>query len=94
MPTLQEVMGGNELAVQESWFGIWAPAGTAAPVIDTLFAGLRKTVALPELQAAFIAAGNEATTLGDSPRAFADFVKRENRKWAEIVQLTGVTINT
>ncbi|MDQ7974206.1 MAG: tripartite tricarboxylate transporter substrate-binding protein [Rhodocyclaceae bacterium] len=94
VPTLQEALGGNELAVQESWFGLWAPAGTPSPVRDSVFSALRRTVADPAVRSAFEAAGNEATTLGDSPQAFSDFVRSEQRKWTEIVRLTGVTINT
>jgi len=94
VPTLQEALGGNELAVQESWFGLWAPAGTPSSVRDSVFSALRKAVADPGVRSAFEAAGNEATTLGDSPQAFSDFVRSEQRKWAEIIRLTGVTINT
>lgn len=94
VPTLQEALGGNELAVQESWFGLWAPAATPSPVRDSVFSALRRTVADPAVRSAFEAAGNEATTLGDSPQAFSDFVRSEQRKWTEIIRLTGVTINT
>ena len=49
---------------------------------------------VPHYRAAFEAAGNEATTLGRSPEVFAEFVRSENRKWAEIIKLTGVTVNS
>lgn len=39
VPTLQEVLN-NELAVQESWFGLWAPAKTPPAVLDTLNAAV------------------------------------------------------
>ena len=94
VPTLFEVMGKNELAVQESWFGMWAPAKTPPDVIATLYAAMRKTVGTPSVQAAFEAAGNEANLMGDSPQAFTAFVRSENRKWADIVKLTGVTANS
>lgn len=94
VPTLQEAMGGSELAVQESWFGVWAPRGAPAAVVDALFAGLRKTVADARLRESFAAAGNELSLLGDSPQSFAEFVRRENGKWANIIRLTGITINT
>lgn len=94
VPTLQEAMGGNELAVQESWFGVWAPAGTPAPVLDTLHASLKKTVATPALRRDFEAAGCEADIISASPAAFAEFVKAEDKKWRDIIKLTGVTINT
>lgn len=92
VPTLQEVLR-NELAVQESWFGLWAPAKTPPAVLDTLNAAVRKVAAQPALRASFEAVGNEATASA-SPQAFADFVRSENRKWAEIIQLTGITANS
>mgnify|MGYP001086022250 FL=1 len=92
VPTLQEVLN-NELAVQESWFGLWAPAKTPPAVLDTLNAAVRKVAAQPALRAAFEAVGNEAAASA-SPQAFADFVRSENRKWAEIIQLAGITANS
>ena len=92
VPTLQEVLN-TERAVQESWFGLWAPAKTPLAVLDTLTAAVRKVAAQPALRAAFEAVGNEATASA-SPQAFADFVRSENRKWAEIIQLAGITANS
>jgi len=92
VPTLHERLN-NELAVQESWFGMWAPAKTPPGILTVLHAAVAKTVRSPAIQSAFQAAGNEAV-LSESPQAFADFVRSENRKWAEIVKLTGVTVNS
>ena len=94
VPTLQEALGGNALAVQESWFGMWAPAGTSPAVLDTLYASLKKTIATPALRSDFEAAGCEADILAASPTAFAAFVKTEDSKWREIIKLIGVTIDT
>ena len=93
VPTLDERLN-NELAVQESWFGLWAPAKTPDAIVAALYAAMAKTVRTPALQASFEAAGNEAALLGDSPQAFAAFVRSEHRKWAEIVRLGGVTVNS
>ncbi|GAC1532230.1 MAG: tripartite tricarboxylate transporter substrate binding protein [Ramlibacter sp.] len=90
VPTLYELLNKNELAVQESWFGLWAPAHTPANVVATLHAAATKTLTSPAIRAAFEQAGNEAT-LSESPQAFAEFVRSENRKWAEIVRLAGVS---
>ncbi|RZL88035.1 MAG: tripartite tricarboxylate transporter substrate binding protein [Variovorax sp.] len=89
VPTLHERLK-NELAIQESWFGMWAPVKTPPEIVATLNAAVRKTAGTPAIQAAFEAAGNEAAA-SESPQAFAAFVRSENRKWAEIVKLAGVT---
>lgn len=92
VPTLQEVLG-SELAVQESWFGLWAPARTPPAVVERLHAAVRQAAAQPALRASFEAVGNEASASA-SPQAFADFVRSENRKWAAIIELAGITANS
>ena len=92
VPTLQEVLN-NELAVQESWFGIWAPAKTPVAMVETVHAAVRKAALTPALRATYEAAGNEAVA-SPSPQAFSEFVRSENRKWAEIIKLAGITVNS
>ncbi len=89
VPTLNEVMK-NELTVQESWFGIWAPVKTSADVVNALHAAVVTALRQPSLRLAFEAAGNEAVP-SESPQAFAAFVRSEQQKWAEIVRLTGAS---
>lgn len=91
VPTLNEAMR-NDLTVQESWFGFWAPAKTPADAVAKLHAAASKVLADPAVKALFEASGNTPAT-SESPQAFAAFVRAENRKWAEIVKLTGVTAN-
>lgn len=91
VPTLKEVLK-NDLAVQESWFGFWAPAGTAADVVAKLHTSINKVLADPAVKAQFEATGNTAAVT-ESPQAFAAFVRSENKKWADIVKLTGVAVS-
>jgi tripartite-type tricarboxylate transporter receptor subunit TctC len=88
VPTLHEVLH-NELAVQESWFGFWAPAKTPADIVLKIHAAANKVLADPHVRAQFEATGNVAAVT-DSPQAFAAFVRSENRKWAEIIKLAGI----
>ncbi len=89
VPTLNELMN-NELTVQDSWFGIWAPARTPSEVVSALHAASVAALKLPSIRAAFEAAGNLAVP-SDSPQAFTAFVRTEQKKWADIVRLTGAT---
>ncbi|MBK6649688.1 MAG: tripartite tricarboxylate transporter substrate binding protein [Betaproteobacteria bacterium] len=89
VPTLFEVMR-NELTVQESWFGFWAPARTPVDVVNKIHAAANKVLMDPALRALFESSGSTAAVT-ESAQAFAAFVRTENRKWAEIVRLTGVT---
>jgi tripartite-type tricarboxylate transporter receptor subunit TctC len=86
VPTLVELFK-DELLVQESWYGLWAPAKTPPEAIKRLYAAGLKTLADPELQKQFIAAGAAAAPSA-SPEAYAAFVKAENAKWAQIVKLS------
>ena len=86
VPTLVELFK-NDLLVQESWYGLWAPAKTPAEPVKRLFAASLKALADPELQKQFMNAGAEAAPSA-SPEAYAAFVKSENAKWAQIVKLS------
>lgn len=86
VPTLVEVFK-NDLLVQESWYGLWAPARTPAEPVKRLYAASLKTLADPELQKQFVNAGAAAAPSA-SPEAYAAFVKSENAKWAQIVKLS------
>jgi len=89
VPTLNEVLR-NELTVQESWFGFWAPAGTPADVVSRLHSAAAKVLVDPAVKAIFDSTGS-SPALSASPQAFAAYVQSENRKWAEIVKLTGAS---
>ena len=91
VPTWYELTK-NELTIQESWFGIWAPAKTPPDVVARLHAAITKALRVPAVEAAFEAAGNH-TAINESPQAFAAFVQSENRKWADIVRMSGITGN-
>ena len=88
VPTLQEALR-NELAVQESWFGIWVPARTPSDVVGKLHGAVTRALRDPGLRAIF-EAGGSTPAISESPQAFAAFVGTENAKWAEIVKLSGV----
>ena len=86
VPTLYEVMK-NDLTIQESWFGMWAPSKTPPDVVKKLFNATVKALADPALRQQFEAAGGVAAP-SESPEAFAAFVRREYAKWGEIVKLS------
>jgi tripartite-type tricarboxylate transporter receptor subunit TctC len=89
VPTLNEIMK-NELTIQESWFGMWAPIKTPQDRVNVLFQGISKALATPALKTAYEDAGNIITP-SQSPQAFAAYMNSENKKWAEIIRLTGIS---
>lgn len=91
VPTLKEVLK-SDLAVQESWFGFWAPVKTPPEVVAKLHASINKVLADPAVKSQFESAGNSAA-ITESPQVFAAFVRSEYKKWADIVKLTGVSVS-
>ena len=76
----------NDLGIQESWFGLWAPARTPVAVLKAMHAAASKALSDPQLRQQFEDAGSPVAT-SESPEAYAAFVKMENAKWAKIVKL-------
>lgn len=78
-------------SVEETgWFGLFAPAGTPATVVETLRSRLGQAVAKPENRAKFEAMYLE-TTLDPATGNFASFVQSESTRWAQVIQRLGVT---
>lgn len=69
------------------WFGVVAPAGTPAPVVNWLHAELAKVMQRPEVRQklASLAAEPTATT----PKEFAAFIDSEITRWASVVKESG-----
>jgi tripartite-type tricarboxylate transporter receptor subunit TctC len=85
VPTLAEA-GVPGYAI-EAWFGILAPAGTPAPIVNRLNRELRAILAEPELKKKMLDLGQEL--VGDSPQEFTNFLRSEVKKMGDIVRASG-----
>lgn len=85
-PTIGQSLPGYETVV---WFGILAPAGTPAPVINRLNAAIREVLADPQIQQKFVGYGCIATA--STPQEFAAMIAAEVPKWKSIVATTKIT---
>ncbi|MFY2946498.1 Bug family tripartite tricarboxylate transporter substrate binding protein [Achromobacter xylosoxidans] len=74
--------------VVTAWFGLVAPAGTPAAVIDALYAATRDVVRSPDVAERFRAMGGQAG--GDTPAEFATFIDQERVRWKRIVDAAGI----
>jgi tripartite-type tricarboxylate transporter receptor subunit TctC len=88
VPTAAEA-GAPYLAV-DAWFGLWAPAGTPAAVVQRLSAALLAVLAEPAMQAQLGRLGFQAAPLAAAE--FAGFQRAEVTRWRELVALTGITL--
>ena len=91
IPTMKELFG-DDLYVQEFWAGLWAPAGTPAPVLAKLFAANKQALADASLRSQLQAGGAEVE-ISASPDDFAQFMKAESIKWAKLIQISGARVN-
>lgn len=89
IPTVAEAgVPGYEMS---QWYGLLAPAGTPAPVIERLNAEVGKALKHPESRSRLQAEG--ADPVGSSPQEFGAFFKSEIAKWTLIVQKAGIRPN-
>lgn len=86
VPTFREQ--GFDLA-SESWFGLSAPAGTPAAVVQRLNRETRDFLATESVRARFADLGGTARTM--PPEEYTEFVRREVAAWAPLVQASGAT---
>ncbi|CUI81009.1 Argininosuccinate lyase [Achromobacter xylosoxidans] len=86
VPTMAEA--GVPDMVVTAWFGLVAPAGTPAAVIDALYAATRDVVRSPDVAERFCAMGGQAG--GDTPAEFAAFIDQERVRWKRIVDAAGI----
>ena len=85
LPTIAESgFAGFEASV---WYGVAVPSGTPSPIVSTMNTAINQVIRSPEVEPRFAQEG--ATAIAVTPRAFADYVDRELKKWAEAVRVSG-----
>jgi tripartite-type tricarboxylate transporter receptor subunit TctC len=70
------------------WYGIVAPGGTPAPIVQRLNAELAKIVDMPDVRKNLTEQG--ADMQGGTPEDFAAFMRSESARWAEVVKQAGI----
>ena len=89
VPTIAEAgVPGYEAT---SWFGMFAPAGTPAPVLATLNAAVVKSLAQPDVQKKINEQGAEVYS--ETPEQFAAFIQAESVKWCKLVKESGASLD-
>ncbi|MCO6414936.1 tripartite tricarboxylate transporter substrate binding protein, partial [Siccirubricoccus sp. KC 17139] len=80
-----------------AWFGIQAPARTPAAVVARLGQAVDAVTRDPAYRARLADLGGAPPGLtegdGTSPAAFEAFITQEIRRWAEVVQASGATVD-
>lgn len=71
-----------------SWHGVFAPAGTPAPVVDALAAEVKRIFEAPEQQKTLRDVGAVPSPM--TPEQFTAFITAERAKWQDVVKTAGV----
>jgi tripartite-type tricarboxylate transporter receptor subunit TctC len=87
VPTLAESgLSGFDDAL---WIGLWAPAGTAAPIVAKIAQDVARALAMPDLRE--LLASNVAEPMNMTPAEFALFIRNETESAARVIKAAGVT---
>ncbi len=89
VPTLAQ--GGVPGYQAQTWYGIWAPAGTPKDITTKLNQELVKALNSTELKEIWKTLGAEAG--GQSSEEMAKFVQSEITKWAKVVKESGAKLD-
>ncbi len=88
VPTLDEAgLKGFDIG---TWFGLLAPAGTPAPVIERISSEITRIVARPDFRKKLEDIG--ANPVGNSPAQMARQIKEDTERFAKLVRDARVTI--
>lgn len=87
IPAMSEALPGYEF---QSWFGVFAPAGTPRPIVDKLSKEIARIVALPDITKQFAVQGEEGKP--STPEEFGRFVRGEVERYRKLVKIAGIRV--
>jgi tripartite-type tricarboxylate transporter receptor subunit TctC len=89
LPTVDE--SGLPGYVNDSWWALFAPAGTSAAIIATLNSEFRKTLEMPDVRNRLLEQGLEPN--GTTPAELAAIVESGISKWEKVVKESGIRVD-
>ena len=89
LPTMVEA--GIKGYESSTWYGLVAPAGTPAELINRLNAEVVAGIKSPDLNERLIREG--ADPVGNSPAEFAKYIQGEIDKWRKVIRAAGIEPN-
>jgi tripartite-type tricarboxylate transporter receptor subunit TctC len=88
VPTIAETLPGFE---NLGWFGLMAPTGTPAAIVDKVYRDTAKALEGADLRKRFDDIG--MAPVGNSPANFAKAIREESVRWARIIRERKLEIN-
>jgi tripartite-type tricarboxylate transporter receptor subunit TctC len=74
-----------------NWNGIVGPAKMPRDVVERLNREIVRALNLPDVKEKVAAQGNDV--IGDTPEAFAKFIRAESAKWGRVVKQAGIKLD-
>ncbi len=95
LPALPQLPTTSESGVKDFevsvWFGLLAPGGTPAAIVNRLNQELAKAVTAPDIRDRFAAGGIEPMT--STPEQFAAFARAETVRYAKVIKDANISID-
>jgi tripartite-type tricarboxylate transporter receptor subunit TctC len=85
LPSLAEAMPGFEATI---WYGLLAPAGTPAPIVDRIYAESEKFLSMPATRKKLADVGVIVST--QKPDEFGAFIRSEITRWTADAKAAGI----
>ncbi|ROZ79534.1 tripartite tricarboxylate transporter substrate binding protein [Ramlibacter sp. WS9] len=90
VPTIEEAASIKGFDAT-SWFGLLAPAGTPADIVNRIQQEVAKSLNTPAIKEKMLAQG--AIPSGNTPAEFARHIDAEHKKWAQVVKVSGAKVD-
>jgi len=84
VPAMAEVLPGFQAS---TWFGLVAPPGTPADIVDKLSSAASEAIHEPDVAKRFV--DMSANVVGDAPREMTVFLRQERGRWGKLIRATG-----
>jgi tripartite-type tricarboxylate transporter receptor subunit TctC len=88
VPTVAETVPGYETG---TWWGVGAPKGTPAEIVEKLNREINAILAEPKIKTRFAELGSAPFVI--APDAFGKFIAAETEKWAKAVKFSGASVD-
>ncbi len=88
VPTIGETIPGYAAS---AWYGLFAPAGTPAPVVQQLNTAVTKILNSPAVKEKLLAMGAEASP--STPEEAREFVQAETEKWGKVLKEINIQLD-
>jgi tripartite-type tricarboxylate transporter receptor subunit TctC len=88
LPTIGETVPGY---LAPTWTGVIAPAGVPRPIVDKLNAAINKVLTTDAFKTKFAVIGDEPA--GGTPEDFAQTIKADSAKWADVIKRSGAKLD-